>query len=171
MTPVMTFQRKGWRLAPWYATEAFFWCFAAVSLLVVLIGLFGIGPLKPADYLFVAACFAALVWVPATYAWNLRRWIRRVRTYYVRIDAPGVEFHLPGTGRTRLSWEEIRAVTSEKRWVRVPAPMPVGYKNIFYTMEASNGRVTFSQMEIPGAKRAAREIAARLKSNTAALSG
>jgi len=53
----------------------------------------------------------------------------------------------------------------------VPAPMPVGYKNIFYTMEASNGRVTFSQMEIPGAKRAAREIAARLKSNTAALSG
>ena len=156
----MIFRRKGLRLAPWYATLALFWAFSATFALAFFVAVFKIRPLHWSD-LWVIALIGAMAWPPARFAWSLRLWIRRTRSYYLRVGKDGVEFHLPGAGEVQLAWREIQAVTSEKRWVTWNGPFPFAYRNNFYTIGTARGRFTFTSMDIPRPARAARGIAAK----------
>jgi hypothetical protein len=157
----MTFRRTGLRLASWYATEALFWLFSAIFALAFFVAVFKIRPLHWSD-LFVIALIGFMVWPPARFAWSLRSWIHRTRSYYLRIGEQGVQFHLPAAGEVQLAWREIQAVTREKRWVNWNGPFPFAYRNYFYTIVTAGGRFTFTSMDIPRPARAAREIAAKI---------
>jgi hypothetical protein len=157
----MMFRREGLSLAPWYATLALFWLLSATFVVAFFVGIIDVGRLKYHD-LYVIVLIGFMAFPPALFAWSLGKWIRLTRNNYIRTAEDGVHLRVSNADELTIAWNEIQAVTRDKRWVKLKGPFPFAYQNYFFTIVTARGRFAFTSMDIPSPARAAAEIAAKV---------
>jgi hypothetical protein len=146
----------GWRLA-----MSAFWAVSAVLVFALYAELFG---LHGWDWgrAGVTAGTAAITYAAIRAAWDLRAWIRPFRTNRLEIDDSGMQLRIADRGEVRLAWPDVAGLRHEQRTETTGGFWPMPYRVDCYILTTSQGPVSFTSMDIPGAKRAAQEITKRL---------
>jgi hypothetical protein len=154
-----------------FAVTALLWLLLAVCLLVLLVVVFFPGSQLTGAERLIAAFFMLLLATPL--AMQLRAThlqIGEMRGNRILFDAGGAEIRLSGWSRerkglpmvqTRIRWDEISAVTRQRRSFVYPSLIPLAYRLDVFTIRAGGSAISFTVECIPGAKHIAREMAAR----------
>src|SRR5690349_4734241 len=143
----MAFQRRGWRLVPWYLYLAFLWAVAGLFAASFFIAIFLKGPWN-AERAITILLLGMLVYPTSKWALGAHSWIRQFRQLYLIVEERGVRFRLPDTGDVELTWSEIENISSEKRWLTFQSIWTFGYKTWVHTLATRSGTFTFTNMEI-----------------------
>ena len=148
-------------MVPWYVAAFLLWTFLGALLVVFVAGSLPIQSWSLGKAAFVAAV-GILVFPTLTLTRGLMSWIREFRKNFIAIDQLGVRLRIPGTDETSLVWPEVTAVRYEKRWITLGSFLKFRCRVDAYTIATPSGSLTFSAIDIPSPKHAAREIASRI---------
>lgn len=150
-------------MVPWYLLACLLWGFIGLLVATFLLELLPIQSWSLGKaVLLVAVGF--LVFPASKIALSLMTWVRDFRTSFMTIDSLGVRLRIPGTTETSLVWPEVTGVRYEKRWMTLGTFLKFRCRLDTYTISTTSVPVTFSLIDIPAPKRAAREIASRIGS-------
>jgi hypothetical protein len=148
-------------MAPWYLAAFLLWTFLGVLAVAFVAGLLPIQSWSLAKAAFLLA-IAVLVLPTLMLTRGLMSWIHDFRKNFIAIDQLGLRLRIPATAETSLGWPEINAVRYEKRWITLGGLFQFRCRVDAYTVSTTNTAFTFSAIDIPSPKRAAREIASRI---------
>jgi hypothetical protein len=153
----MVYRRGNLRLTGWGLMLAAFWSMAAllaVSLFVECFVLRGwdIGRAG------VTVATAVLTFAAVRAALSAHKWVRPFWSNRLEIDEAGVRLSIQGEGDVRVAWPEIQSIRHERRTETTNGFWPFPYLVDDYIVSTARGPLNFTSMDIPGAKRAAREI-------------
>jgi hypothetical protein len=150
-------------MMPWYLSAVLLWGLLGLLVATFFIELFPIGSWSLGKAGFLVA-LAFLVFPFTKAALSLVSWIRSFRTSFIAIDQLGIRMRIPGTTETSLGWPDVTGVRHERRWITLGTFLNVRCRLDIYTIATTSTSLTFSLMDIPAPKRAAREIASRIGS-------
>lgn len=156
------YARRGLRLAPWYGFLVFLWGWAVV-LSLVLVGLLVGNKSWSLDRLLVIPALVAVVVSMVRAGLSGCREIRTLSRYALVLDDNGVTVDLPGAEGVRIPWCDVRGVVTEKVQVEGAGDYRQHYTQESHTLRTARGDYHFCSGEIPAARRAADEIAARAR--------
>ncbi len=160
-------------MAPYYAVAALLWLLLAVlSFSLVTIVFFPGRELTAMERVASAAVVLLLATPAAMQLFSLHSRMREMRANFLVVDESGVRVRLAGVHRgskvlpeiqeTLVRWSEVTSVSRERRKFTYRSRIPFSYPLDVYTMVTAGAAIPFTKECIPGAKRAAREIAARI---------
>ncbi|MGD1096788.1 MAG: hypothetical protein ABSB35_32945 [Bryobacteraceae bacterium] len=158
---MVVFRREGLRMAPWYLAAFLLWTFLGVLLVTFVAASLPLRSWNWGKAGFVAGV-GILVFPTLAGALGLMSWIRDFRKSFIAIDQLGLRLRIPGTAETSLSWPEVTGVRYEKRWMTLGTFFKLRCRVDAYTISTAHTSLTFSAIDIPSPKRAAREIASRI---------
>lgn len=157
----------------YYAVAAMLWALLAILAfsLVVLIFLPG-RDLSGLERAASAAVILLLASPLAIQTISLHRRMHEMRANFLLLDDSGLRVRLTGPFRaskglpevpeTRVNWNELRAVTRDRRKFLYRSAIPFQYPLDVYTLVTANAAIPFTRECLPGARRAAQAIAARI---------
>lgn len=145
-------------MAGWSILLAVFWSMAALLVFAVYIECFVLHGWD-AGRVAVTLGTAALTFVAIRAALDVRIWIRPFWSNLLEIDETGIRLLIEGEGEFRAAWPEIQSIAHETHTATTGGYWPFPYRVNDYIVSTARGPLTFTSMDIPGAKRAAREIA------------
>ena len=166
-------------MATIYAVTALLWLLLAVCLLVLLVVVFFPGSQLTGAEQLIAAVFMLLLATPL--AMQLRATqlqIGEMTGNRIVFDADGAEIRISGRSRERkglpmvekrIRWDEISAITRQRRSFVYPALIPFAYRLDVFTILAGGSAISFTVECLPGAKKIAREMAVRAGRELVAL--
>lgn len=165
----MVYRRGKLRMAGWRLMLAAFWSMAALLAIALFVEIF---VLHGWDAGRVAVTFATalLTFGAARAALGAHAWIRPFWTNLVEIDETGIRLRIAGEGEIRVAWPEIGSIKHENRTATTGGFWPIPYRVDDYIVSTTRGPLRFTSMDIPRAKRAAREIAETIGSGAGSRS-
>jgi hypothetical protein len=160
---MVVFRREGLRMVPWYLLACLLGIFVGLLVATFLIELLPIRSWSLGKALFLIV-LGFLVFPASKITLSLMGWVRDFRTSFMTIHRLGVRLRIPGTTETSLGWPDVTGVRYEKRWMTLGTFLKFRCRLDTYTISTTTTSVTFSLIDIPAPKRAAREIASRIGS-------
>lgn len=159
-------------MAAYYAVAAFLWLLLAVlAFSFVTIAFIPGGELTVMERAVSTGVVLLLGTPLAMQLFSLHSRMREMRANFLAVDESGVRVRLAGVYRgskglpeiqTQVRWSGITSVTRERRKFTYRSLIPFTYPLDVYTIVTSGAAIPFTNECIPGAKRAAREVAARI---------
>lgn len=145
------------RLTGWRLMLAAFWSMAAILAVSLFIECF---VLRGWDIgrAGVTVATAVLNFAAVRAALNAHKWVRPFWTNLLEIDEAGIRLRIQGEDDVRVAWPEIQSMRHERRTVTTNGFWPIPFRVDRYIVSTARGPLSFTSMDIPGAKRAAREI-------------
>jgi hypothetical protein len=144
-------------LAGWRLMLAGFWAMAAILAVSLFIECF---VLRGWDIGRAGVTLATVVLTFATIraALSAHKWVRPFWANLLEVGEDGIHLRLQGEGGVRVAWPEILSIRHERRTAATNGFWPFPYRVDGYIVSTTRGPLSFTSMDIPGAKRAAREI-------------
>lgn len=162
-----------------YAVTALLWLLLAVCLFVLLVLAFFPGNELTGVERLLAAFFVLLLAAPlAMQLRSTHRQIGEMTGNRIVLNADGADIRLSGRSRERkglpmvqtsIRWDEIGAITHQRRSFVYPSLIPFAYRLDVFTILAGTSTISFTVECLPGAKQIAREMAARTGRELVAL--
>jgi hypothetical protein len=144
-------------LAGWRLMLATFWLMAAILAVSLFIECF---VLRGWDIgrAGVTIATAVLNFAVIRAALSAHKWVRPFWTNLLEIGEAGIRLRLQGEGDDRIAWPEILSIRHERRTVATNGFWPFPVRVDEYVVSTARGPLSFTSMDIPGAKRADRKI-------------
>ena len=111
----------------------------------------------------VLLAIGMLAFLSARNARRYRQWVHGFSQTFPALDPTGLRFRLKETSEVAVPWDQITNVKFEKRWVDSNTLIQFRSRLDACVVETRRGTFTFTAMDIPSPKKAAEEIAARLR--------
>jgi hypothetical protein len=154
----MVYRRGKLRMAGWHLTLGAFWSMAALLAVALFIECFVLHGWD-AGRAGVTLATGLLTFAAVRMALGVQAWIRPFRTNLVEIDETGIRLRLEGEAEIRVAWQDVRSIKIEKRTATTGGFWQFPYRVEEYIISTACGPLTFTSVDIPRARRAAREIA------------
>lgn len=153
----MVYRRGKLRMAGWRLMLAVFWSMAALLAIALFAECFVLHGWD-AGRAGVTLATGVLTFAAVKAALGLHAWIRPFWTNLLEIDETGVLLRILGQSDMRVAWPEIGSIKHETHMESTQGFWPFPYRVEDYIVSTARGPMRFTSMDIPAAKRAAREI-------------